>query len=148
MLWISDLSNQRGFNAGTATKGALLVGLILMLAAGGSRAQAAGNKDYLQDCAECHGADGKGGQSEKRAIPGYISTDLTQISKRNGGEFPRQKVYDAIDGRDRIAAHFSGDMPRWGARYRVDANDQPRSDQGVRDRISGLVDFIESIQEK
>ena len=53
---------------GTATKGALLVGLILMLAAGGSRAQAAGNKDYLQDCAECHGADGKGAQSEKRAI--------------------------------------------------------------------------------
>ena len=122
--------------------------LLTVLVAVTAFAQAPASKDYLENCAECHGADGKGAQPEKRAVRGYVSTDLTQISKRNGGEFPRQKVYDAIDGRTRIAAHFRGDMPRWGARYRVDKNDHSKTEQEVHDRISGLVDFIESMQEK
>ncbi len=131
----------------TACQIVMLVGLLAVLAAS-AFAQTSASKDYLQDCAECHGADGKGAQPEKRAVRGYVSTDLTQISKRNGGEFPRQKVYDAIDGRTRIAAHFRGDMPRWGARYRIDENDHSKTEQEVRDRISRLVDFIESMQEK
>jgi len=133
---------------GTATKSLLLAGFMLVLAAGVTTAQSSANKDYLQDCAECHGADARGAQAEKRALRGYVSTDLTQISRRNGGEFPRQKVDDSIDGRNRIAAHFAGDMPRWGARYRFDANDKPQTEQSVRERISGLVDFVESMQEK
>ena len=32
-----------------------------------------------------------------------------------------QQVYEAIDGRQRIAPHFQGDMPRWGTLYRTDA---------------------------
>lgn len=126
----------------------ILLAACIFLVAGTARAQSAGSKDYLHDCAECHGTDGKGAQAEKRTARGYVSTDLTQISKRNGGEFPRRKVYDAIDGRHRIGAHFRGDMPRWGARYRVDENDHSKSEQEVRDRISALVDFVESMQEK
>ncbi len=132
---------------GIAYIGTLVAGVVLVLATA-AMAQASADKDYLHDCAECHGADGKGNPSEKRTARGYVSTDLTQISKRNGGEFPRQKVYDAIDGRHRIAAHFRGDMPRWGARYRVDENDHSVAEQRVKDRISGLVDFVESMQEK
>jgi mono/diheme cytochrome c family protein len=111
-------------------------------------AQSSAGKDYLQDCAECHGADGKGAGAEKRTARGYVSTDLTQISERNGGEFPRQQVYDAIDGRHRIAAHFLGDMPRWGTRYSIDEKDNSAAEQPVRDRISALVDVVESMQEK
>lgn len=124
-----------------------LAGLTLLLCKI-ALAETSAGKDFARDCAECHGAEGKGAQPDKRAVRGYISTDLTQISKRNGGEFPRQKVYDAIDGRTRIKAHFRGDMPRWGARYRVDENDHSKTEQEVRERISGLVEFIESIQEK
>jgi len=116
--------------------------------AGQAKAESAAREDYQHDCAECHGADGKGAPPWKRAVPGYMSIDLTQISKRNEGEFPRQKVYDAIDGRSRITAHFSGDMPRWGSRYRVDANNQNVSEQRVKERISDLVDYLDSIQEK
>ena len=123
-----------------------IAGLMLVALAGTSMAQSSAGKDYLQYCAECHGADGRG--EAKRTVRGYVSVDLTQISKRNGGEFPRQKVYDAIDGRKRIAAHFQGDMPRWGARYHLDANDKSQAEQRVRDRISAMVDFVESMQEK
>jgi hypothetical protein len=133
--------------AESAYKSILLAGLGCLLIASAAMAQSSASKDYLQDCAECHGADGKG-EVEKRNVRGYVSTDLTEISKRNGGEFPSQKVYDAIDGRHRIAAHFEGDMPRWGARFHVDENNHSQSEQQVKDRISALVDYVESMQEK
>jgi len=133
---------------GTAYKGRMFAGLMGSVVAGAAMAQSLASNDYLHDCAECHGADGKGAQPEKRMLRGYVSTDLTQISKRNGSRSPRQKVYDAIDGRHRIAAHFAGDMPRWGARYGIDQSDQPQTEQAVRARISALVDFVESTQEK
>jgi mono/diheme cytochrome c family protein len=131
----------------TAFRIVLLAGLVSVLLVRAALAEPAAKENYLQDCAECHGADGKGAQPEKRALRGYISVDLTTISRRNGGEFPRQKVYDAIDGHHRIAAHFQGDMPRWGSRYGAAAGDAEAA-QRARERISGLVDFIASIQEK
>jgi mono/diheme cytochrome c family protein len=121
---------------------------VLALMTGNAVAQSAASSDYLHDCAECHGADGKGAQASKRAVPGYISVDLTQISKRNGGEFPRQKVYDAISGHNRIPAHFHGDMPRWGDRYSIDEAGNPQARERVEQRISGMVDYLKSIQEK
>lgn len=132
----------------TAVKRILLTGLVSVSCASAALADSSGKKDYLQDCAECHGADGKGAQPKKRMLRGYVSVDLTTISKRNGGEFPRQKVYDAIDGRNRIAAHFQGDMPRWGTRYSTDETGSQAAAQMAQERISGLVGFIESIQEK
>ena len=105
----------------------------------------AGKADYLVDCARCHGVDGKGGVPEMSTVPGYISIDLTQLSNENDGHFPRQKVYDAIDGRKRFPAHFIGDMPTWGLKY---SQASPDSEEQVQRKISGLVDYIESIQTK
>ncbi len=79
-----------------------------------------------------------------RAVPGYRAVDLTQLAKEDGGKFPRQKVFDTIDGRDRIRAHFRGDMPRWGSQYQLDSNDPAN----VKRRIDAMVDYIESLQEK
>jgi hypothetical protein len=81
------------------------------------------------------------------AVPGYISVDLTQLSKNNNGQFPRQKVYDAIDGRKRFPAHFIGDMPTWGLKY-SQASQRKNSEEEVQRRISALVDYVESLQEK
>jgi hypothetical protein len=133
---------------GLAHKRILLAVLASLWMMGTAPSQPLASNDYLHDCAECHGADGKGAPSEKRTLRGYVSTDLTQLSKLNGGQFPRQKVYDAIDGRNRIAAHFQGDMPRWGAHFGLEQNDKPQSEQALHAKISALVDFIESIQEK
>jgi mono/diheme cytochrome c family protein len=102
-----------------------------------------GAVDYVGNCAECHGPDGRGTVAAMRAVPGYRPLDLTQLSKKNGGVFPRQEVTDAIDGRRRFAAHFRGDMPRWGSQFHIGDGD----DAAVKRRISALVDYIESLQE-
>lgn len=106
-----------------------------------------GRDDYLADCARCHGVDGKGDVPQMRAVPGYISVDLTRLTESNGGQFPRQEVYDAIDGRRRFPAHFVGDMPTWRLKYQQD-NRGPENEEKVRRRISALVDYIESLQAK
>ena len=110
-------------------------------------AEPAGKQDYLTDCAHCHGVDGKGGVPEMRAVPGYQTMDLTQLSKSNAGQFPRQEVFDAIEGRKRLPAHFIGDMPTWGLKYQQDRV-SPESEEKIRQRISGLVEYVESIQAK
>lgn len=65
---------------------------------------------YADNCAGCHGATGRGdgpaaeAQAEKPA-------DLTRISARNGGVFPKVRVMSQIDGYSR-AGH--GMMPEFG----------------------------------
>ena len=115
---------------------------------GHTMAQSSASSDYPHDCAACHGVDGTGAHVSKRAAPGYISVDLTQISKRNGDQFPRRKVYGAISGLHQITAHFHSDMPRWGERYSIEEFGNPQARERVEDRISALVDTLESILEK
>jgi mono/diheme cytochrome c family protein len=103
-----------------------------------------GAADYASNCAGCHGADGKSYVAAMRAVPGYRPVDLTLLSKKNAGIFPRQEVTEAIGGRRRLAAHFRGDMPRWGLQFQYGDSD----DAAVKGRISALVDYIEALQEK
>lgn len=127
---------------------ALAVGLISIVISGRfSYADPVGRNDYLADCARCHGVDGKGGVSQMRAVPGYVTVDLTGLAENNGGQFPRQQVYDAIDGRKRFPAHFIGDMPTWGLKYQPD-NRGKEGEEKVRRKILTLVDYIESLQAK
>lgn len=108
-------------------------------------ADTSGKQEYLADCARCHGKDGRGNVPGMTALKGYRSVDLTELKKRNGGVFPRDLVYEAIEGEKRFPAHFIGDMPRWGRRYRVEQ--EPGHDAAqVKRKISDLVDYIESIQ--
>ncbi len=131
----------------TARSAVLFSMLLCAVMVGGSASgYPAGKDDYLADCARCHGVDGKGGVAGRRAVPGSISVDLTQLSKKNGGQFPRRKVYDAIDGRKRFPAHLVGDMPTWGLKY--DARLGPDGEEKVKRKISALVDYVESLQEK
>jgi hypothetical protein len=127
---------------------ALAFGLLSIVIIGrSSYADPVGKQDYLADCARCHGVDGKGGVPAMRAVRGYVSVDLTGLAEHNGGQFPRQQVYDAIDGRKRFPAHFIGDMPTWGLKYQPD-NRGSEGEEKVRRRISALVDYIESLQAK
>jgi hypothetical protein len=122
--------------------------LLCFVTVGGSASgYPAGKDDYLADCARCHGVDGKGGVPGRRAVPGSISVDLTQLSKKNDRRFPRQEVYEAIDGRKRFPAHFVSDMPIWGLKY-DQARLGPDSEEKVKRKISALVDYVESLQQK
>ncbi|MFP1632317.1 c-type cytochrome [Zhengella sp. ZM62] len=104
--------------------------------------------EYLLSCASCHGAEGKGDGPMAQYMK-IAPSDLTQISKNNGGDFPFIRVMEVIDGRGEVAGHGSRDMPVWGDRFTA-ASDQDgfRRDLAVRLRILELMFFVQSIQQK
>jgi mono/diheme cytochrome c family protein len=107
--------------------------------------QAMAGKDlYREYCAVCHGATAKGDGPAAAALK-TPPTDLTQISKNNGGKFPEIKVQHIINGDgDQPVAHGSKDMPVWGNIFRhMSAN----PDLGTV-RVYNLMKYIEEIQAK
>jgi len=73
-----------------------------------------GKREYDNNCASCHGLDGKGHgvfvEWLKRSPP-----DLTSLSRRNAGVFPMANVYDVVEGAG--PGHGSREMPVWGRDY-------------------------------
>jgi mono/diheme cytochrome c family protein len=94
-------------------------------------------------CATCHGRDGRGHGPVASSLK-MAPSDLTQISARNNGLFPRARVEEALTGRQDVAAHGSSDMPVWGPIFSGLDNSEAR----VRVRIANLVAYVESIQRK
>jgi len=76
---------------------------------------------YRNTCVLCHAGSGSSA----------MTSDLTRIAARNGGDFPMARVIAAIGGED-VREHGSP-MPVWGERYAPDM---------VRD----LAEYIASIQ--
>ena len=109
----------------------------------------AGKKDYLENCAPCHGADGKGKGQALYVIPNVKPPDLTVLARNNGGVFPTQRVYNSIDGRNGIPSHERFDMPFWGTTFQREGKEfTPASDAEVKARIMKIVDYIKTIQQK
>lgn len=117
---------------------------------------ATGKIEFRNNCALCHGTDGKShsgvGEFLKKQPP-----DLTTLAKRNKGVFPVERVAAMIDGRESIKAHGERDMPAWGSRYSTDKvkaaeyyGDMPYEDteKFVKNRINALMEFLQAIQVK
>ena len=74
--------------------------VVVMIALTASvRAQEAeiGRTTYLENCAACHGADGRGGGAQGSRLE-VKPADLTLLARRNGGVVSSTAVYAAIDG--------------------------------------------------
>ena len=97
---------------------------------------------YLLRCASCHGEGGKGDGPAAVALKNPPA-DLTKISTKHGGTFPRAEVMQFIDGERPVPAHGPRHMPVWGEVFR-----RERSDSEARMRVLALTAFIESMQEK
>ena len=100
-----------------------------------------GSRLFRMHCAACHGVDGRGAgpmATQLRRTP----PDLTQFAARNGGLFPRERVYRIIDGRD-VPSHGIGEMPVWGDVFRRGDDDTEAS---VKARIDAIVRYLEAIQ--
>ena len=98
---------------------------------------------YQTWCASCHGVTGKGDGPAATALK-QAPTDLTQLSKKNSGRFPTQRVRDFIEGNAADAAHGSREMPVWGQVFRrIDA-----SSTAVGYRVNSLAAYIEGLQAK
>jgi mono/diheme cytochrome c family protein len=137
--------------------GSFAAGTLFMVCAGAALAQEKPPITYIQPvqvsaangpemfrayCAVCHGSDGRGGGPTAEALR-KAPADLTQLSRRSGGTFPRTMVLNTIQGASILAAHGSRDMPIWGVSFRALGDDSM-----VKLRVANLTDFIESLQRK
>jgi len=114
-------------------------------------AESSGRQDFIQNCAGCHGADGKGHGEQAYLIANANAKvpDLTMLSKSNGGKFPTRRVYKSIDGRNGIPSHERFDMPFWGTEFQPEGQEFTRaSNSQVKKRIMRIVDYIKTIQQQ
>jgi len=101
----------------------------------------AGRDSFALYCAPCHGAGGRGDGPVAPALRARPA-DLTTLTQRNDGAFPRTRVRDFVTGTGRqLAAHGTTEMPVWGPMFRAF-----ESDARARERIENLLTYIESIQ--
>ena len=102
-----------------------------------------GKEMYTAHCAACHGADGTGNGPASPALKA-APTDLTQLSKSNGGKYPENHVYNAIKGEVGVPAHGSKDMPVWGNVFRSVSGGH---DAEVQQRLVNLTQYVRKLQQ-
>ena len=108
----------------------------------------AGKNLFLNSCWQCHGLDAKGfgPMAEMLAID---TPDLTELSKRNGGEFPTETVARQIGGRSPLLAH-GGEMPIFGPSLDSDQNVTLRMKSGQQLMtgvpLANVIVYLESLQ--
>jgi mono/diheme cytochrome c family protein len=109
-----------------------------------STSPVSGKEMYTAYCAVCHGTDGKGGGPAASALKAP-PTDLSLLSKNNGGKYPALKVEASIRSESTTAAHGSKDMPVWGALF---WNMSGGHEGAVQQRVTNLTHYIETLQAK
>ena len=105
---------------------------------------ASGQEMYKAYCAVCHGTDGKGNGPAASALKA-VPTDLTMLSKNNGGKFPEMKVASTIQGKSNLAAHGTEEMPVWGQLFWGMSHGHSAE---VQQRVSNLSKYVETLQAK
>ena len=105
---------------------------------------ASGKEMYISYCAVCHGTDGKGGGPAASALKA-APTDLTLMSRANGGKYPSLKVTATIRGEAVLPVHGTKDMPVWGKLFWSMSSGHQAE---VQQRVANLSSYIESMQEK
>jgi mono/diheme cytochrome c family protein len=142
-----------GSSLSTRTAAAVLISLVLAAITTSIQAQQdklvqRGRFLYRVYCINCHGDNGRGdGVSAKllRVPP----TDLTRLSRDNPeqqDEFPFERVYGIIDGRQDVRGHGSRKMPIWGLTFQELDRDVDQEDE-VRGKILQLIEYLKSIQQ-
>jgi len=110
----------------------------------------AGQAEFFNSCASCHGRDAEGAGFLTRVFRGVNPGDLTELAQNNGGTFPEERVREVIDGRAEVAAHGDRRMPVWSDRYWKSAMTEYGPDefneQRAENRIEELVVYLEAIQ--
>jgi mono/diheme cytochrome c family protein len=103
-----------------------------------------GEEMYKAYCAVCHGVDGKGRGPAADALK-VPPTDLTMLSKNNGGKYPGLKVAATIRGEANLPAHGSREMPVWGQLFWTMSKGH---ESEVQQRTVNLDKYIEGMQAK
>ncbi len=125
-----------------ATVSLSFLGFLQPSQAGSPEAIEAGKKEFRDNCAVCHGMDGKGTGPLATLLEKGVP-DLTLIAKWNSGTFPTTEVMEIIDGRVAVAGHGGQEMPVWGMAFREEGGSKL-----AKDRILNLTLYLESILAK
>ena len=126
---------------------AIIVAASAIVTAGG-RMQSepySGGADYQAYCASCHGAGARGDGVIAKTLKKHPA-DLTQLTSRNNGVFPTDKVTKIVDGRAPVGGHSDADMPAWGEVFA-----KSRESAGAENaaaRIDVLVKYLQTLQAK
>lgn len=109
-------------------------------------APSSGAQLYKQNCAVCHGNDGKGNGPPPANSPFSVpAPDLTTLAQRHEGKFPEAYVKAVLQNGVKLQDHGPAEMPVWGVLF----NAATKSDQKqVAQRIANLTEYLESIQAK
>ena len=123
-------------------------GLVRCNLAAHHEAPVAGKQQFQNNCAACHGLDGKGAGP----VASFLTkppADLTKISARNNGEFPAVKLMEIIDGRREVKVHGPRDMPVWGNRLGSAAEGAGTESEKLMAKgdIQAIVSYLKTIQE-
>lgn len=118
----------------------LVPGRVQEVVTGGRVESESGRDIYLRHCAVCHGLEGYGNGPLAEAMI-IAPSDLTGVSAKHDGTFPKAKVADVIRTGGGVLGHGTTAMPAWGLYFAV-----KRHPEVARGRINALVDYIESIQ--
>ena len=129
----------------------LIAGIVMALVSSSAWAAndiSLGKAEYNAKCAVCHGLTGNGDGpfSSQLAVR---STDLTQLTKNNKGEFPATRILMALDGRSEVQGHGPRDMPVYGEVYLAQGPKGATAKEKepyVSARLNALIAYLETIQ--
>ena len=131
----------------------IIAGLLAIALPLGAQAasEASAKADYMNYCASCHGETGLGNGPRAESLQ-KAPTDLTQLTNKNKGHFPYQKVRRIIDGRPEkgyIRTHGI-DMPIWGKEFmkeEIQGMAQIHAEAVMKMRILNIMDYLVVLQE-
>ena len=102
-----------------------------------------GSYAYRTYCASCHGPGGKGDGPVAENLR-FQPPDLSLLAKRNGGDYPVEKVHRIVDGRQPLPGHGGPEMPIWGDAFRN--AETGYDDAKVKEKIRSIVDYLRTLQ--
>ena len=105
-----------------------------------------GKEMFVEYCAPCHGVDGKGNGPVAAALK-QQPTDLTTLTRNNGGMFPTAHIQSVLRSGTANPAHGSAEMPVWGPVFsKMNITNTEQNEMDLR--ISNLSRYLRTLQVK
>ncbi len=106
-----------------------------------------GKQMYVSYCAPCHGMNAKGDGPVASSLK-QPTTDLTVLSKNNGGKYPSERIVAVLKFGIANPAHGTAEMPVWGPMLSTMNPSTDSHGDLTALRISNLSDYLKSLQVK
>jgi mono/diheme cytochrome c family protein len=124
-----------------------VMGLASVSGAWAEDGSGAAERLYLHYCSSCHGKTGVG-DGPLASLLQQKPTDLTRLAEASGGELSLLKLLRSIDGRQRVRAHGSSEMPVWGEVLGPRPGDSEAEQVRAAGKLLLLAYYVESLQRR